>query len=73
MLEVTGYGTAYLRLAFLPPNNNVTFNNTNSDSTFPSSECYLFLNNEQGQSEESFLFRINYISVISNNNSNNAM
>ena len=50
IMDVTARGTSYLRLAFLPP---VTRHTTTSN-------VYLFLNNEEGQTEEAFLFTIAY-------------
>lgn len=50
IMDVTARGTSYLRLAFLPPSSCHT----------ASSNVYLFLNNEEGQTEEAFLFTITY-------------
>lgn len=50
IMDVTARGTSYLRLAFLPP----------ATRTTTISNVYLFLNNEEGQTEEAFLFTITY-------------
>ncbi len=49
MLEVGPQGTVYLRLWFAGVSNNFS----------GSKQVFLFLNDESGQSEESFSFRVN--------------
>lgn len=58
-MEVASLGTSYLRLAFYPPSTS-ELNDMSNDEDH-TVDCYLFLNNEQGESEESFLFHLNYI------------
>jgi hypothetical protein len=55
-LQVPPHGNAYLRLWF----------SGHSSPLGSTSEVYLFLNDENGQNEESFLFRIHYVSSENN-------
>lgn len=61
MLEVEGMGSAYMRIAFRVP--------ASWDWSAPHTshgiqeEVYLFLRNEMGENEESFLFRVHYVGV----------
>lgn len=54
LLEVAAQGNSYLRLWF-------SGSGTNSRGRAGVEDVYLFLNNDDGQNEESFQFRIRYV------------